>query len=163
MSSATVYAVFGRPSNDAAVVQAFRTIGVDLDAELELPDGEFIAYVERPRDGIAFSFSDEGYFIGPGDMPFGEGRLFFTGVIFYVQEVDEYWPCESELPLGIRAGDAASDLSARLGTSEWQRRDDDGLLAAERWIVSGGRSLHVTYTRAGGILVVSYGLRSKAL
>lgn len=153
----------GRASKDPLLANAFASVGVEVEDELELPDGEFVAYVERPAEGIAFAFKDEAFFHGLPNAPIGTGRLFFAGMFFYLSEQEEYTPYAASLPLGIAFTDDAETLAQRFGTPEWERMTENGNVLAQRWAVSAARRLHVTYSGDGSMVVLSYGVPDRAL
>jgi hypothetical protein len=148
---------FGTHADDPLLVALLLRNGIDLKAELDLPEGEFRAYVERPVDGYALVFTDQAMFLGRMHDPIGAGPLCFSGLFVYLERVDAYEPYQGALPFGLSGAGNRAAFAGVLGPSSWQRLHDDGRLAAERWDVSNGRKVHVTYASDGlTVSVISF-------
>lgn len=138
-----------------------KDVGVDTQS-IKIPVDEFRTYVERPSEGISLVFTDEAFFLGKSDMPIGTGEVFFSGLFLYSEGKDGYSQYSALLPFGLRFEQSANFVRARLGVPEWSR-ESEGRLVADRWTVEGGRRLHLTYSRAGSIGLVSYQVPDRAL
>jgi hypothetical protein len=158
MNVETLYPVLGLSATSLDVQTAFTNLDIDLTSELELPEDDFRAYIERPAAGVAFSFTDEAWFLGIADQPLRVGPLFFNVIFFYSDGVDGYSQYSHALPFGLTFSDDSGSARKKLGEPEWIRRTNDGKIGADRWEVSQKRRLHATYGPAGRLHTLIYSL-----
>ncbi|WP_436307258.1 MULTISPECIES: hypothetical protein [unclassified Variovorax] len=154
MNVASLMPNFGSTLNSVPLLEALRELSIEPSEEGSLPDGDYIAYVERPSAGVSFVFTDEAMLLGKGEQAIGTGALFFTGIFFYAEGVDGYSQYGHELPGGLDFSDRPSSLRRRLGEPEWSRWLDGSVLT-DRWQLD-GRKLHVSYSDDGQTRVVTY-------
>lgn len=148
---------FGARADDRALVAFLRRNGIDVEAELALPEDEYRAYVERPSDGYALVFTDQAMFLGKTNDPIGEGPLYLSGVFVYLEPVDAYARYEGILPFGLGHANERDAFVRVLGVPGWRKVQQDGRLAAERWEVGDGRRVHATYASDGTtVSVISF-------
>jgi len=152
----------GKVQTDPSLLVWLASESINLREELKLENGEFTAYVERPNAGFCLVFRDEAMFLGKGSQGIGEGPLYFSGTFFYSEGKDGYSQFEGPLPGAIQFDDTRSSVINKLGPPIWQRERGDGSIAAEKWSIN-GLSLHVTYRKAGGVVLVSVSRPDKRL
>lgn len=142
---------FGEPVSMPGLVAYFAGIGVDLNDELVLPEGEFDAYVERPQEGYCAVFTDETMFLGLGNQSLGEGPLYLSGVFLYAGGKDGYDKYTGQLPFGMTFLRVRDEILTTLGPPSWQNQRDDGTVLAERWDNKAEFRIHITYSRTTGM------------
>lgn len=156
-----LFAQIGAPVNSPGFVALARHLGFDLEADLEAIEGEASTYLEQPERGFALAVTDSsslGDWSGP-ELPLGLNPLVFSNLFLYLTPVDEYFPYEGELPLGLTTPVSRSELLQRLGSPNWERLDETGKPLAQRWPLDAGRQLHATYLPDGQrVSVLSLGL-----
>lgn len=138
--------IVGRPVSDAEVARVLSQIGVDVQHGVALNEGEYRAYVERPKEGFSLVFTDEAMFLNKANQGIGVGELFFSGLFLYAQGKDGYSQFQGQLPKGISFFQDRSKIIEQLGVPSWERKRDDGSIAAERWDIP-PFTLHLTYSR----------------
>jgi len=150
---------FGCSASNKELEQYMSELSISLADELSLSDGQYRAYIERPKDGYCLIFTDEAYFLGKPNHQIGAGELFYAGIFFHSEGKDGYSQYQGSLPFGLLFSDTRADVINKLGEQSWQRlaRDDDRVIS-DRWdaLESVSFRLHVTYDKdSGKISVVS--------
>ena len=163
MNAPALSKILGRSVTDQEAKNYFSSLGINLDKQLSLPEGEYRAYIECPSEGISFVFTDEAMFLGLAQKPLGSGPLYFSGMFFYSQGHDGYSQFNSQLPLNVVFSDTPALLQGKLGEHEWERKNEKGQLIARRWSFPDGKRLHITFTAQQTVLIVSYGTPDAAL
>lgn len=156
MNVEILYPFLGLPITSLDLQAAFTALGFDLSDELELPEDDYRAYIERPSGGVSFAFTDEAWFLGIDDQPMGVGPLFFNTIFFYSDGADRYAQYRHALPFGLAFSDDTGSARKKLGEPEWIRHTDDGRVAAERWEVDANCRLHATYALSGRLHILIY-------
>ena len=137
-------------------------LGFFPDADVELPEGEFTAYLEQPAQGFALAVSDISMTVKGvhgSELPIGLNPLIFSDLFVYLRPVDQYQPFVGLLPLGLDAHVSGTSLREKFGEASWQRLDESGKPGALRWLLDKDRHLHVTFLPDGETpAVLNFGL-----
>jgi hypothetical protein len=151
MESNELIGLFGARADSAQVEAFFKRAGVAKRPKL--PKGEYNAYLEFEKKGVALLFQDEAM-LKDEDKPVGTGPLIFAGAFFYSEGHEDYSQYQGELPEGLEFSDSRDTVVEKLGPSDWQD-DDDGDIYRERWdrpdykllldYAAGGASILVVY------------------
>ncbi|MEJ2046127.1 MAG: hypothetical protein P8X74_19220 [Reinekea sp.] len=123
---------------------------VELPTELDLPEGEYNAYIERPDEGYSMVFTDEAVFLGNLSSGLADGELFFSGVFLYSEGKDGYKQFEGIMPQGLNFNSLSKDFISSFGKADWVRKRTDGSVAAERWDNVTDYRIHITYDKTTG-------------
>jgi hypothetical protein len=149
VSAQLLIAVLGLPITDGALQSALSREGIT--DEPVLPDGEYRAYLQCLAAGVELVFTDEAMFLGKLQASIGAGPLYLSGVFIYRERRDGYEPYAGELPNELTFAKTRDAVHAAMGAPSWQRLGSEGRVAAERWDLSGGGRLRVTYTAVGSV------------
>ena len=136
-------------ADDPILIRYLEESGIKLEDELELPDGEFNAYVERPDQGYALVFTDEAVLLGDLNAPIGLRPLRLSGIFLYLSEIEDYKPFDGVLPFGLPRLLIRQELTRVLGHADWQRIGEEARVTAESWNVDTARRVHATYQSDG--------------
>ena len=140
----------GESISAPALAGVLTNYGIDVKQEVNLPDGEYRDYVERPAEGFSLVFTDEAIFFGRGEQQIGAGPMYFSGIFLYMEGKDGYSQYQGPIPFGLDFTQGHDELVALLGTPSWQRLRDDGTIAADRWDEKAEFRIHVTYSLKNG-------------
>lgn len=143
-----LFKCIGQTSNDENLVRELLVAGVDLSEGLDLPEGEYRTYVERPENGFSLVFTDEAMFLGKASQAVGLGELFMSGVFLYAEGKDGYSQYKGSLPLNLSFDVTSEILSKNFGDSSWNRTRPDGSIAADRWDNVADYRIHITYSKS---------------
>jgi hypothetical protein len=138
----------GEPISSQRLVSILREKGIDLLGELSLPEGEYRAYIERPSEGFSLVFTDEAVFLGKASQVIGKGELYLSGVFLYAEGKDGYTQFSGGLPKGLSFTLDQESVGKKLGISSWDRKREDGSVAAERWDNVADYRIHITYSKS---------------
>jgi len=163
IDASVFFQALGKSVSAPSTQAVFESVGVSFKDELELLDGDYRTYIERPYSGVSFIFTDEAFFLGQAERAIGQGTLYFTGIFFYSDGYDGYSGYANQLPFGLRFSDAPSDAEEKLGPAEWERRDTNGALRARRWVLPDGRRLHLTFEDESAISIICFSVPDAAL
>lgn len=141
---------FGEPVSLSALGKMLEGMGINVEQELRLQEGEYREYIGRPMEGYSLVFTDEAMHLGKSKQALGTGPLYFSGVFLYAQGKDGYSQFCGKIPLGIDFSMDHDALVALLGPPSWQRKRDDETVAADRWDDKPAFRIHVTYSKKGG-------------
>jgi hypothetical protein len=163
----------GLAASEKKLAQYMNKQNVNLASELSLTKDEygnyegFDAYIERPKEGFCFIFTDEAEFFGLGDQSAGVGELYYSGMFFHSEGKDNYNEYKSDLPYSLSFNDTREDVLGKLGQQSWQRLAKDGVrVISDRWdsLPDVPYRLHVTYDKnTGKISIISASIPDKPL
>lgn len=139
----------GRRADDPSLLQLLADNSISAQDELELPAGEFNAYIERPAQGYALVFTDEAVFRGDIHAPIGIGPLCLSGIFIYLTNIDEYKEFGGSLPFDLPKPLNRDVLGRAFGGSDWRAATGNGHLAAERWDIGTDRRIQASYQQDG--------------
>ncbi len=146
--------LIGKSASDEELTNAVSIVDVNLKKELQLPDGEYRAYIECPKSGFSLVFTDKAVFLGKTQQSIGIGDLYFSGIFLYAEGKDGYSKFQGDLPNGLSFDSTNEELVRKLGTPSWERSRPDGSKAADRWDDLADYRIHITYSKESGKPVV---------
>ena len=150
MDSEQLLKCFGRPSNDADIVQFLSSLKV---ATPKLCKGVYNAYASSKKDGISLLFQDEAMF-KKEKKSIGKSPLILIGAFYYAQGHEDFSQYAGPLPDGLTFSSTRDEITKRLGASEW-KREKDGVVLRERW-PRGDQRLFITFNLPKGDILVVY-------
>ncbi len=147
MRTDELLALLGRAVSDKELTGCFSKNSINVSKEIKLESGDYSTYLERKNDGYSLVFTDEGMFLNKPKQPFGEGPLYFSGVFFYAEGKNEYSQYKEDIPYKVEFSDTREELLKKLGEPSWQRKRNDGVIAADRWdnLDASRKRIHITY------------------
>ncbi|HUB15128.1 MAG TPA: hypothetical protein VMB34_24480 [Acetobacteraceae bacterium] len=119
--------LLGSPSTATAVQDMLKACGARTIPRLKR--GDVDAYVEVPKRGLYFVFTDEAYQRNIKKAQIGVSPIILSNVTMYCAAADNYQPYADTLPFGLAGSDGQSAVHAKLGPPEVA--DDETL--SDRW------------------------------
>lgn len=149
MELKVVLELLGMPIINKELLNSFSNFGINLLHELNLPDGEYRAYIERHNKGISFIFTDESMYLNFDEQSIGEGTLYFSGIFLYADGEDGYREFKGNMPMVLSFIKTRDEIVKYIGESSWKRKRQDGSIAADRWdnIEQLKFKIHITYSK----------------
>jgi hypothetical protein len=144
----TLLHCLGESTKNENLVDTLIKLGIDVMTELTLPDGEYRAYIERPKEGVSLVFTDEAVFLGKNNIEIGSGNMHLSGIFLYAEGKDGYKQFSGEMPFNFSFNNTQKEIEKELGKATWNRVGNDGEVAAERWDQSFNYRVHVTYSNS---------------
>lgn len=137
----------GCPLSDQQLLSFLRGEGMAVPVGFAPAEGEYRAYIERPREGYSLVFTDEAFFEGKDHQPLGVGQMIFSGIFLYSEGKDGYSQFKESLPMNLSFSSERAGLIKNLGPPSWERKRADNSIAAERWDDVANYRIHITYAK----------------
>jgi hypothetical protein len=147
--------LLGNTVKAPAIAALLKNLGVTETLKIN-PDSGGV-HVEKQDMGFSLWLQDPPTILNPAYSSLPKGTPVLADCFYYSEGQDGYKQFEGELPGGLSFRDGRAQIIAKLGEPVW-KREKDGRLIAEKWVVD-GQSIHVTYKKdQPGIKILSFGI-----